>query len=495
MERSTKLAYNSIFGLLHHFVAIICGFILPRYILQAFGSDVNGLVSSITSFLGFITLAECGVGAVVQSALYKPLAEKDNEQISRIIISAERFFRKIAALLLLYTVGLFLVYPYLVIDKFDFFYTASLIVVVSIASLAQYYFSITYRLLLTADQMSFVPVAIQTIALILNTVFSVILIKLGFGIHAVKFVSSLIFLLQPCLIIWYVNKHYTLDKTLKLQEEPIKQKWNGMAQHIAAFILGNTDIVVLTAFSTLSNVSIYTVYNLVVAGILNFILAGTNGFMSLLGNMYAKQEKKLVDFFSLFEWGVHNVSIVLFIITGFLIIPFVKLYTLGVNDTDYVVPLFSILICIGQGIRALRMIYNTMVLAAGHYKETQFSAIIEAILNIFISIVLVYKFGLIGVAIGTLFAMSYRTYHLARYLSKNILYRSMLFFYKQILVDVICILVIVLVCNNVFIFPYTYLEWMKSALVLILITIPIVLIVNLIFYRKNFIKIYRRFRN
>ena len=41
----------------------------------AYGSDVNGLVSSITQFLGYIALVEGGVGGVIRAALYKPLAK------------------------------------------------------------------------------------------------------------------------------------------------------------------------------------------------------------------------------------------------------------------------------------------------------------------------------------------------------------------------------------------------------------------------------------
>lgn len=61
------------------------------------------------------------------------------------------------------------------------------------------------------------------------------------------------------------------------------------------------------------------------------------------------------------------------------------------------------------GCYSIRLPYNTMVLAAGHYKETQLSAIIEAVLNIGISVIFVFRFGLYGVAIGTLVAMVYRT--------------------------------------------------------------------------------------
>ena len=64
-------------GLLKQAVVMICGFILPRYFLLYYGSEVNGLISSMTHFLGFISLLELGIGPVIQANLYKPLAEKD----------------------------------------------------------------------------------------------------------------------------------------------------------------------------------------------------------------------------------------------------------------------------------------------------------------------------------------------------------------------------------------------------------------------------------
>ena len=81
MNRAKKFKLNAVTGLLKQFVALACGFILPAYILQSYGSAVNGLVSSITQFLAFITLLEMGVGPVIQSNLYKPLADNDAKTI------------------------------------------------------------------------------------------------------------------------------------------------------------------------------------------------------------------------------------------------------------------------------------------------------------------------------------------------------------------------------------------------------------------------------
>ncbi|MFR1295914.1 MAG: hypothetical protein ACLSBH_11075 [Coprobacillus cateniformis] len=78
--------------------------------LITYGSDVNGLVSSITQMLGFITLLDLGIGAVVQASLYKPLSQKNNKQISLIFSSAQKYFQIIAKILLVYILGLCLYY-------------------------------------------------------------------------------------------------------------------------------------------------------------------------------------------------------------------------------------------------------------------------------------------------------------------------------------------------------------------------------------------------
>ena len=490
MDRKKKLLYNTATSLLYQVVGILSGFILPRMFLSFYGSAVNGVVSSISQFLGFISLCECGVGAVVQSALYKPLAENDSAAYSRIFSSSERFFRKIAWILVGYTAVLMVLFPYLTADHFDYFYTFILVFVISISSFAQYYFGMTYRLFLSADQLGFIQMGTQTVILLLNTGFSILLMNLGASVQVVKLVSSLIFLVQPIVFSYVAKKRYRIDRKIELQGEPIRQKWNGLAQHIAAVVLGNTDTVVLTLFTTLETVSVYSVYFLVVNGVKQIVVSLTSGFQAMLGNMLAKGEKETLDrSFSGFEWGLHTVVTMAFTATGFLIVPFVQVYTNGIEDTDYTVPLFAVLMTIAQAAYCLRLPYNTMVLAAGHYRQTQASAIIEALINIVLSVVLVIRFGLVGVAIGTLAAMAYRTVYLVFYLRRFILRRSVYCFVKHVLVNVLSVALVLLVttvCSSFFaLSALTYPAWITLAVKVGLVTVLSVLIVNLVAYRSE----------
>lgn len=498
--RGKKLALNTITSLALQVVSVICGFILPRLILESFGSDVNGLVNSITQFLGVITLLDLGVGAVVQSALYKPLADNDTDMISKIYVSANNFFRRLAEILLVYVVLLMIFYPMLVNKSFGHMYTALLIAAICISSFAQYYFGIVNSLLLNADQRGYIQYVAQIITLILNTFACYIIIKLGASIQIVKLTTSLIFLLRPLFLVFYVKKHYSIDQKITYTEEPIKQKWNGMAQHFAAYVLSGTDNIVLTLFSTLSNVSIYSVYYMAIAGVRSALLSITNGFQSLIGEMLAKKETmKLNAFFGFVEWFLHTGTTLVFGCTGVLIVDFVRVYTYGINDADYIQPLFAVLITIANAGHCLRLPYNILILAAGHYKQTQSNYIIAMILNIVVSIATVKMWGLVGVAIGTLIAMAYQTVWMAKYDSKNIICWPFKNFLKQCGIDAITVIIASLATFKIPMLSVSYVSWFLLAIEVFGIWLIISIVINTIFYRERvlsiFIRVKRRFVN
>lgn len=494
--RKKKLAYNTITSLILQISTIICGFILPRLILNNFGSDVNGLVNSITQFLQIFAFLDMGVGAVFQSSLYKPLADNDLRKISEIYASGQKFFTKLAKLLLGYVVVLIISYPFFANQDFEFIYTATLIATMSISSFAQYYFGISNGLFLIADQRGYIQYITQIITLILNTVGSYFLIKNGASIHVVKLVTSFIYLTRPIVLEIYVNKKYSINKKIKYIDEPIKQKWNGLAQHIASVVLDSTDTIVLTIFSTMTNVSIYSVYFLVISGLKQLFNATTNGVQALIGELYARQEKiKLQEVFGWTEWIIHTTTTAVFGCASILIIPFVMIYTKGINDANYNQPIFSIILIIAYAMYCIRLPYHIAIKAGLHYKETQKCYWIAAMLNLVASIIFVKKLGLVGVAIGTLVAMIYQTIWIAIYVSKNIIYWPINNFRKQILIDILTMVLGILGTSSISISAYSYIKWILMAIKVVLVWMGIVLVINTIFYQEKIRKCFRKLRN
>lgn len=485
MKKKSRLFYNTSVAFANQIVVIICNFILPRQIIMTFGSDTNGLVTSISQFLGFISLMDMGVGAVVRSSLYKPLVDNDFNQISMITKSARSFYHKLGLALIAYITILCFLYPKISNDLFGYAYIVPLIIAISISSIAQYFFGIVNQLLLDADQRSYVQLSLNLIAVFFNTVISVALMRMGYSIQFVKFAASIVLLIKPLGMLLFVKQNYKINKNIEIYKEPISQKWNGLAQHVAAYILSNTDVVVLTFFSTMKNVSIYNMYYLVVAGVRQCIITIMTGVDALFGKLYATKSPKLENTFNIYEWIVHTVVSFVFSVTAVLICPFVGIYTKGVNDANYILPIFGILITAAFGLYSIRLPYNTMVLAAGHYKQTQTSAIIEATINIVLSIITVRHFGLYGAAIGTFVAMLYRTVYLAYYLKKEILFREFKIFIKHMIVDVVTVILIYFSTKPLVRDVESYFEWIFLSVQISIVGIFEVAFINIILYKDE----------
>lgn len=497
--RSKKALINVLTSLFLELIKIICGFIAPILIINTYGSAVNGLISSITKFLAYITLLESGIGPVIKATLYKPLMKKDNKEIANILKAAERFFRTIAIIFIIYIVILCVIYPLIIDNEFDGWFTISLILIISISTFVEYFFGLTYRVFIQADQKKYVVSNIEMFTTVLNTIFIVLLIKIGSSIHIVKLFSSFIFVLRPMLLNMYFKRKYKINLKEASEDYKLKGKWDGLSQHIASVVHDNTDIAVLSIFLNMVEVSVYSVYLLIINGVRRFVESLSSGIDATFGDMIARNENKNInEKFGIYETMYFTLVTIVYICVLLLIVPFVSVYTKNATDADYIRPVFAIIMVLAEFVFAIRLPYNSLTLAGGYIKETRVGGWVEAIVNVVLSVALVQYFGIVGVAIGTLVAMIIRTIEFMIFSSKVILKRSILTIVKKM----ICIIieVIIMVIINEFLANSlndiaSYLDWIKYAIIFFIITALEVLLINYIFYRKDFKKVKDILRN
>ncbi len=491
MKKKTIL--NTVTSMASQLVAVIYGFVIPRLILEEFGSEVNGLTQSIKQFLMVISFLDLGVGQVVRSALYRPLSQKDRTKIGAVMASGRKFYRGLLKGLVVYVTILTVVYPMFAKQSFGWMYTASLIVAMSVSSFAQFYFSIINDQLLQADQRGYILYTSQIAANVLNAVLCVWLMRMGGSIQGVKLMTSMVFLLKALTIEIHVRRHYRLDRNIRYEGEPIKQKWNGVAQHVSAVVLDGTDTIVLTFLSTLSNVSVYSVYYMVVSSIQIFYQSAVAGIQSAAGMLWVGGEPKAqIRMFTTVELILHTVTVFLFCCTGLLIVPFIRVYTDGLTDAQYIQPLFASLLTFAYGIRCLRTPYNIWILAAGHYKHTQRCHITAATLNLAVSVLAVFRWGLVGVAIGTLVAMCYQTVWMALYTVRNLLRLRVLPLVKRFAVDFLTAGAVLVLCRDFAMHEISYLGWLMLAIKIGCTTLVVTGVMLTIFYRKLLVQLLRR---
>ncbi len=491
--RQKRVKRSVISTMLFYIVTFICGLIVPRALIGAYGSEAYGATMSIAQFLSYITLLEGGIGGVSRAALYKPLADGDRERISTIVYELKRFFRGIAFISIGYAIVLACMFKSLShIECYDWATTFWLVLVMALSTFGQYFIGISYSALIQADQRIYIINILSIITTAVNALMVIILIKLRSDLVLVKLISSCVFLLKPLFMWLYVKRKYGLCKHPERDRSALNQRWTGLGQHIAYYIHSNTDIAVLTMLENLKSVSVYSIYHMVTENIQSIVSALCSGMEPLFGDMIAREEKsKLNTTFNLYETIISIACSVLFSTVYVMIVPFVKLYTSGIEDANYIQPLFAILITTASIIYSLRVPYLSVITAAGHFKQTKWGAYGEAILNLGISVLLVLKIGLIGVAIGTVVAICFRLFYSVIYLSKNILNRNIYLFAKRAFINILCISCIFTICH--FSLQHididNYFQWACYGVAVFIFGVIITFFVNYILYRKETIEI------
>ena len=480
MKRKEETKLNIIFSVLLRFVSAIVGLVLPRMILVHYGSEANGMMQAINQILSYAVLFEFGIGGVILAAFYKPLAENDKEAISDIFNYTKSYFKKISILFLGLVVVLAFTAKFIISTGFDYMYVVSMVLILSLTTYFSYYFGIPHQLLMKSHQKIRIVNGIQIITILVNFAACVLLINAGCTIHMVKLVSAFVFLLNPIVYRIYVRKNFEISKNIYDPERKYPRKRDGVIHHFSYFIHENTDIVLLSIICGAATVSVYSVYNSVMIMTTGILTAVSSGISGAFGNMIALRENdKLKEQFDKYECANTAVGFSFFAVIMILILPFVRVYTNGIEDIEYVRPLFALLIGLGSLMYCIRIPYAIVVGAAGHYNETKSGALIEVIMNLVISIILIKPFGMVGVAAGTFFAMAYRTFYTVWYLSKNILKRPAKRFYARLCVNIMaCIVVIFILREHISWMPENITEFIIEACKISLVVFPVYILLN-----------------
>lgn len=495
--RTRKAALNMFFSLIYQAIAIICGLITPRLILATFGSTYNGVISSATQFLNMINILTLGITGTTRVALYKTLAEGDTLGTSRIMKATKRYMQKIGCCVILYAIGLCVIYPYVSQNSLSHIENAALIAIVSIGTFAQYFFGISNMTLLNADQSSYVNNIIDIFKVVLNTVCVAVLIKVGASVFIVKLGSSIVFLISPIILNWYVKRKYNLVNDCEPDSTALNNRGAVALHQVANIVHDNTDIMVLTFFMDAKQISVYTVYYLVIGKIKTLLQVFTSGIEAAFGNMWVKHEIDTMNkVFKAYEHLLFSFTVVFFSCVGTLILPFVSEYTRGITDVAYYRVDFAVLITIAEAAFCIRQPYLLLVYATGNYEATKRGALVEAIINLSLSIILVQFVGINGVVIGTLVANVFRTVQYSVFVSNKILNWDIKLIIKHVVWLLVCMgtIIPIVIRLDGFVLALGWMGWLIKAVITFVVAIIITAIFSMAFYRMETLYLFNKIK-
>lgn len=426
--RSKYAVKNTFASILLELAVALSGIILPRFFIGVYGSSVNGLVSSIGNFITYMGLVEAGVGAAATVELYKPLAEGNQYKINEIVSAARAFYLRLGILFVALDAVLITLYPFIVKNEIsDVSFVRMMILALSVSGIVDFFFLGKYRVLLTADQKTYVLAFVQTAGTIVTLGSSILLIELGASAVIVKAVVGIVFCLRTVVIAIYVRRHYPeISFHKEFSSKAFPQRRAALFHQIVGMICNNTDMVLLTVMlrtDALVEVSVYAIYCMVTSNLTALFNSFYKGLTASFGNTIANNdETTLRNSFSLFELMYFVMMFIIYACTAVLFLSFVTLYSAKFKDASiYPRVELVVLFTLCGVVQNIRIPGLTIQLAAGHFKQTKLAAFFEAALNLGISVALVRWLGIAGVLVGTLTAYLYRSTDVIIYNAKNFL--------------------------------------------------------------------------
>ena len=433
--RSKKALFNFITSLILQIITAAIGIILPKLYIDGYGSEINGLVSSIKQFLSYLSIVGAGVGAASIAALYTPIALGENNKINTILSATKAFYKRSGYLLIILVIILAVIYPQIVDGEVSESISFLMVLILGLSGVVEYLIIGKYQVILTADQKSYIVNIVQIFGILLNSLVCILMIKSGFHVLTVQLTCTVVYVSRMFILIGYVKRRYS---NISFESEPnysaISNRRDALVHQIAGLAVFNTPIVIVTIFCGLKEVSVFAIYYMVISGVVMLVSAFSNGLMAAFGDILAKGEKvTLLRTFNEFESLYYIVMFWAYTCTSLLFLPFIKVYTASIQDIEYIRPSVAILFIIVGISNSIRVPSLTIVNAAGHYKQTKNRSIIEALINVIVSLILVRTWGLEGVLIGSVCSYAYRTIDLIVYSSRHILQRQIKnTFYKLI---------------------------------------------------------------
>lgn len=399
--RSKHVIKNTAWELGYYIIVVLTGFLAPRYIILTYGSEVNGLTSTITQILNVILLLQAGMITAAVYSMYKPVADSDKQEVARLIASANRSFQRISFFFLAIMLVAAFVTAYTIHSELDSVYILIAFLIMGIRSFFDLLLTSRFRIVFLVYQKKY----IFSIATLISQVISYVLIflTLFLKLHFILMYSC--FLVGSIARIVYLQFMYRRTfADLPVYKGIVYSKIPGrnysLANEVSHSFISASIIILLSFMYGLNEASIYAVYAIVFTAINLTSIALSSSFAPSFGNLVAKGNiHRTRAVFGIFRYVFLMINTFMMMCMLYLYLPFVKMYTSGADEVNYVDLTLATLITIIGITSAFRVPYNIVVSSYGLFKETWVQPVVTVVMAFAISVILgsiQYQFILFG---------------------------------------------------------------------------------------------------
>lgn len=490
-ERKKNSIKNIIGSMASNIITIIIGLIAQALFIKILGSEylgLNGLFSNIITMLGIV---ELGVGNAIIYNLYKPIAENNLEKIKSLMKFYKKSYMIIAFVVAIIGIAIIPILPFFVEDV-SVNINIIIVYLLFLADVVCSYLLSYKRSILYANQKNYIINIIHIIYTILLNTFQILVLYLTRNYYYYLVIKIFMRIFENSIISIIADRKYpfinnSADNLDKETEKDIFTKVKALFFHkIGSFAVLGTDNIIISKYLGLITVGLYSNYYLIINAIQTVFGQIIISFTASIGNMLVTESKqkcydvfKKIRFFNFWLATFASCS-VLIIMDSFI--------SIWIGD-EYILPLLVLEVLVFNLYQKLmRNSYMSFKEAAGIYYEDRFVPLIEATLNIVVSIICCKLFGLAGVFVGTVISgLALWCYSYPKYVYKRLFDRSYIEYAKETIGYIILFVLIAsgtYYLSTIINFSNIYLEFISNAMISLIV--PNILLFIIFFKTDNF---------
>ena len=406
--KAKLLARSSVMRMTEFFATVIIAFYLTPLIIHSLGDRMYGLWMIVGSFLGFYWFFELGLASAVQRYVSRAIGQHDEEEINTVVNTSLFLYSIIAIITIIATIAIVLVVPHFMKKTLEVMLFRRVIFVMGLGIAIDFPMRI-FQNILNSYLRHDINAYIKLFKLLVRTILIVVLLKMGYKIFALACITVGINVIGY-IITFFVVKRVAPALALSIRfiaKEKIKPL---LAYSSSTYFVGigdalrfHIDNFVIAGFLGLSLVTVYSI----AARLIRYFISFITSAVGILIPMFSQYEAK-GDYGSIRDKFVFTTKIssyLEFFVGGVLIMfgnTFIQLWV-GPEYKDAYPILLVLVIPIMLALMQAPSVQ--LVFGISKHKFFAISNLCEGAVNLMLSLILVRKIGLIGVALGTAIPM------------------------------------------------------------------------------------------
>ena len=394
---------------------LIGSILVRRFLIQYIGNEVNGLDSLYASLIGFLSVAELGVGSAITFCMYKPIVEHDDATVAALYQLFTKSYRLIGLIMMAIGSCLIPALPYLAKDYIQLDVNLGLTFLLMLFSVVLSYVFSAKTSLINAYKNNYITTSISSAGMIVQYVLQIIAIITTKSFTAYLSCRIVATLLQWGITEVYSHRHYKSILTHGKEvvdgatRRKIASKVKALFMHrIGSILVNSADSVIISAFIGVVVLGKYSNYASIAVSMSSVLALVFSPLTSIIGQAYVSEKEKTEQYFQKFYF-LNFVLGVIFFLGYYAVIDDLVLILFG-TDLE-LSKAVSFIVATNYFVQFMRQATLLFRDATGTFYNDRWKPFFEGVLNVFLSIAFVKLFsryggdelGVVGVIAATIF--------------------------------------------------------------------------------------------